>query len=102
MSETQKITLIKKGVVVGAYVRADVLYRPIWGSEPPEDYARELDRACREFHDFIKDHRSMDHVTMEVIRETEDQCTACGEKWEPDEYDGDTHCANCGAILQNS
>lgn len=48
-------------------------------------YSKAMERAVKDFHDFIKDHRSMDGVSLEVIREYEDQCSHCDYTWEEDE-----------------
>jgi len=74
---------MKIKVMTGAHVEADIdaaTYRPI----DMNDYAKQLERAVKEFHSFVRDHRSMDWVTLNVIREFEDQCSHCGYIWETD------------------
>lgn len=71
--------------------------------DPPEIYrrwdrsleyvAKEYEAWVKEFHDFIRDHRSQDPVTLTVEREYEDQCSFCGSKWETDEH-GAPLCCN--------
>lgn len=102
----------KKRVLVDSHVRAefpDDWYMRCFGrSRTAEDIAKHKDELCREFHDFIRDHRSQDRVELEVVREYEDQCSACGGRYEPlpahvvfdpDDYNGDPYrlvCASCG------
>ncbi len=54
----------------------------------------------KDFHAFIRDHRSQDPVELSVEAINEDQCSACGCKWEtsaPDEHYDYEYCAGCGA-----
>ena len=65
---------MKTKVLVNARVEADFdafVYRP----RDMDDYAKQLDRAVKEFHDFVRDHRSMDRVNLSVIRDYEEQCS---------------------------
>lgn len=103
MSKTLKITLIRKNVIVGAHVEAtmDVGYWD-YDQADPESLGKCLERKCKDFEDFLRDHRSQDMISLEVVRETQNQCAACNAEWEADEYDGAVHCANCGAILQTN
>lgn len=59
--------------------------------EPPSwfyDYndlertARYYERWVKEFHDFIRDHRSQDPVNLNVERIFKDVCSFCGSEWE--------------------
>lgn len=47
-----------------------------------EDKAKLLEQWCREFEEFIRDHRSQDPVSLSVEREYQDQCTFCDREWE--------------------
>lgn len=70
-----------------------------WGSEEYWRWAeQQAQEWCREFHDFMRDHRSQDAVSMNVVRDTEEVCSECGSKWDPTTLEGDTHisCAYCG------
>lgn len=65
-----------------------------------DDYARiesALKDAAAEFNSFIRDHRSQDHVRLEVERVVQEQCSECNAEWDTmvDE-NGDTVCASCG------
>ncbi len=50
-----------------------------------EDYAKELESWVKEFHAFIRDHRSQDPVYLNVEREYQDQCSFCNREWETEE-----------------
>lgn len=64
-----------------------------------EQYAKCLESAVSDFHDFLKDHRSQDINHMAVERIYEEQCSECGDKYEEEIYeDNSIHCASCGAI----
>ena len=70
-----------------------------------EDYAKMLERECRDFIDHCKDHRSLDGIGLEVERVYEDQCSACDSELEtvrdPELNEGRPSCANCGAELES-
>lgn len=57
----------------------------------PEDKARELKNWARDFEEFIRDHRSQDPVSLEVITDLQDQCSHCHREWEED-ADGPLCC----------
>lgn len=84
---------MKKKVLIDARVIADVS-RGInsWGHRTPEQYAKQLESLASEFNDFVRDHRSMDWVTLEVEREYQDQCEHCGYEWELDSDGVPTCC----------
>ena len=50
-----------------------------------EDQAKALEGWCKEFAEFMRDHRSQDPVDLSVEREYEEQCSYCGSKWEEDD-----------------
>lgn len=63
--------------------------------------ARALREWAKEFMGFLRDHRSQDVVSVDVIEERDDLCSACGRKWEVSDEDGEGNkcapfCANCG------
>jgi hypothetical protein len=47
-----------------------------------ESYARQAEALAREFNEFVRDHRSMDWVSLSVEREYENQCSHCHSIWE--------------------
>lgn len=59
-------------------------------------YESDLKAWIREFQEFIRDHRSQDPVSLDVEIQRQDQCSACGREWEPDE----NCCAGCGAEIE--
>jgi hypothetical protein len=96
---------VKKNVLIDVHVEAD-LRAFLWGRyKSVEEEAKALERACKEFVDFLRDHRSQDLVTLDVVREYENQCSVCQEKWEiayDEENDNKPYCANCGADLDEN
>ena len=75
---------MKVKVMSSVHVEADldvVLCR----SKNAEDLAKQLERAAKEFNDFIRGHRSIDWVHLHVVREYEVQCSYCGCLWETDD-----------------
>ena len=68
-----------------------------------EAYYEDLNCACREFHDFLRDHRSQDIVQLDTERDERDCCSSCGREWEPlEDADHTIICAGCGAIIQDA
>lgn len=65
-----------------------------------ERRASELEAAVKEFHAFIRDHRSMDHVRLHVERKYEDKCAVCRDRWEPVFDAGVEVCSHCGAEVE--
>lgn len=71
-----------------------------------EEYrAEELARLANDFNEFIKDHRSQDHILLSVEKVFADVCSSCGSAWETMEADepmfpGETQCASCGASVK--
>lgn len=49
-----------------------------------EQKASAFEDWARDFHEFIRDHRSQDPITLDVERVYEDQCEHCGYAWELD------------------
>lgn len=50
-----------------------------------EERVLHLEGWCREFEEFVRDHRSQGPVSLSVEREYQDQCSFCGNQWEEDE-----------------
>ena len=67
-----------------------------------------LDEWARELTEFFRDHRHQDVNAVYADPVYEDQCSACGDKWEPYKYEahGDlpafTGCGNCGKPIENT
>lgn len=86
--------------LIDATVEADLLNGLYsWQTNTPERLATALEKLVAEFHEHIRDHRSLDFIRLQVNRVVQDQCSLCGKEWETDTDDakGTTHCANCGA-----
>lgn len=92
-------------VLVDVKVHADLsslIYRSFY--KDVESEAKALERAVKDFHGFLRDHRSQDLIVLEVQRKYKNLCSVCGEEWEPykDEDDGKDYCAGCGAIIEEN
>ena len=61
----------------------------------PEQSARAAEDRCKEFNEFIRDHRSQDDIRLEVERIYKEVCSVCGTEWEPITEAGRMICANC-------
>ena len=96
MAETAEVKLAeKKHVLVDAHVRVE--FTRYWNHyETPEKKAERLEESVKDFHDFIRDHRHQDITDLDVVREYEDQCSACDAVWETYEDDDGVYCATCG------
>ena len=62
-----------------------------------EAKARALESWASDVVDFIRDHRSMDPLYLSVERIYQEQCSLCGNEWEPESHDSGVECACCGA-----
>lgn len=77
---------MKKNVLVDVRIVADVSRGlTYWGNPTIERMAKQMESLASEFNDFVRDHRSMDWVTLEVERTYQDQCEHCSSEWETDE-----------------
>jgi hypothetical protein len=65
-----------------------------------ERRTQELRAWAKEFEGFIRDHRSRDAVSVNVIEERKDLCSVCGGEWETYQEEGETFCACCGALVE--
>jgi hypothetical protein len=98
-----KTATIIKNVLLDAHVVADVSGMLPWFTSNmgnKEEYARRLEASVKEFHDFLRDHRSQDMVKLEVVRKISDICSNCkNEKEVFYEPSGAAYCAHCGALI---
>ena len=53
--------------------------------QPIEQQVRDIEGWVKEFHDFIRDHRSQDPVNLNIERVYQYQCSFCNSEWEEDE-----------------
>ena len=72
------------------------------GETRMEAFAREYESWASDFKSFLRDHRSQDVNSMDVEREYQDQCSLCGNEWEPatDDDSSEPYCAHCGKVIQ--
>jgi len=99
METKQKAKKIK--ILSEIRVEADVSAM-CWGSQyrmSEDEWAKQLERAIKDFHDFLRDHRSQDLVTLDIVREYKNVCSVCKDTWEPDIIEGVKSCAYCGAEI---
>lgn len=97
--QKQKAKMLEN-VLIDAHVEAD-LGGLIWfHNRDPVRYARDLERAIKDFHDFLRDHRSQDMVRLSVVEERKNLCSVCKREWETFEAKGKVICANCGAEVE--
>jgi hypothetical protein len=89
---------MKKRIMSDVVVHADLdgYFRYSW-AKTNEERAVQLAKAVDEFNDFIRDHRSMDWVSLNVVKEYEDVCSHCHSVWETDE-EGSPLC--CDAAVR--
>ena len=90
-----------KKVVVIKDVRVECEFGLDWYDRQSEEHRiKALQREIDSFHNFVKDHRSQDHITLNMVKDYEDQCSVCGALWETyEEIDG-VFCASCGTDTQ--
>lgn len=91
---------MKKRVLTDVRVSAD-LSKAVYYWRDKEHYARQIEDAVKEFQSFIRDHRSMDYVHLDVEKEYQDQCSHCGSEWETD-FDSAPVCCNSAIDEHNS
>ena len=91
----------KKNILYEVTVEAD-LSGMCWFnySVSLEERAKQLERAVKEFTEFLRDHRSQDLVLFNVRRINKDVCSACFEQWETDIDENGTYCMYCGAYVE--
>lgn len=76
----------------------------------PEYWETVADRMkdwVKDFHDFMRDHRSQDSVRLNVVADKRDQCSLCGATWEtvPGDENNESErglvfCASCGTEVK--
>ena len=83
-----------KKIVVSAHVEVefDLVY---WRSG--EALAKELDDMCKDFMDFVRDHRSQDIHGLYVIREFAHKCQGCGHVYYSDSPPDEPDCCEQAA-----
>lgn len=76
---------MKQKVLVDVKITCDPPTYIIRRCQPIERQARYIESWVKEFHDFIRDHRSQDPVNLNIERVYKNQCSFCGSEWEEDE-----------------
>jgi len=104
MAKTKQVKCTAKKVLYDVTVEAD-LSAMCWFSRSAsmEQRAKDLERAVKDFKEFLRDHRSQDMISLDVQRRVELVCSACGNLWEIDETDeSNPYCMHCGAIVEQN
>ena len=91
MQKQFKEKTVKQKVLIDLHVTCDPPYSVGRWSKTLEDKAKRLEEWCRDFEEFLRDHRSQDPVSLNVEREYQEQCSLCGREWEED-ADGPLCC----------
>ena len=89
--------MAKVKILTEARINVDPPRFYYYGGWTPEKEAQKLEAWCRDFNDFIRDHRSQDQITLSVQRVFEDQCSHCHREWEEDE-DGMPVCCHIAQV----
>lgn len=84
---------MKQKILIDLKVVCDPPYTVGSWARTLEEKAKHLEVWCREFEEFVRDHRSQDPIGILVEREYQDQCSHCGREWETDE-EGCPLCCN--------
>ncbi len=95
-------TSIKKRILTGVHIECEPPSSVGRWCSSIESQARALESWAEEVKDFIRDHRSMDPMHLEVVREYSDLCAQCENEWETMDDEGKTCCAHCGCELEDS
>ena len=99
-TDTPKTT-IKKRVLTGVHIECEPPSSVTRYCGSIEREAKALESWASEVKDFIRDHRSMDPMYLEIVRDYSDLCATCEREWEPMIEDGKTCCASCGCELES-
>lgn len=75
---------MKQRILVETVVMAD-LEGGLCYPRTEEARAKQLESLASNFNEFVKDHRSMDWISLSVERKYEEQCSHCGYSWEVDD-----------------
>lgn len=91
----------KINVMTDVKIEVDMPHIPYYcrgNMKKTEDY---LKGWVKEFHEFIRDHRSQDPVSLNVERVMEDVCSDCNHGWDTYEEEGKTFCSWCGEEVES-
>lgn len=90
---------MKKTVLVDVKIECDPP-RSYW-HRTPEQLAKYLQGWVDDFHEFMRDHRSQDPVSLHIEKIYQDQCSFCGSEWELDENDIPVCCEKAIVETEN-
>lgn len=77
---------MKKSILTDVTISCEPPVKTFYFREPTlEDFAEYYEKWIKDFHEFIRDHRSQDPVKLHVEREYKDVCGLCNCDWETDE-----------------
>jgi len=93
-------TKINKRVLTGVHIECEPPSSVTRYCGSIEREAKALEGWARDVKDFIRDHRSMDEIYLEIVRDYSDLCATCESEWESMVEDGKTCCAHCGCELE--
>jgi hypothetical protein len=101
METIEKKVASKQRILQEARVCCEPHYTVTRYCRDEEARAKALESWCKDFNDFIRDHRHQDGTHLSVDRVMADVCSACKADWET--YAGEepadigkTFCASCG------
>jgi len=96
---SEVVTKIRKLVEVKVVVEPGYVPRHVQQTE--EEKAKFLESWCKNFMEFIRDHRHQDVNAVYVDKTYETQCTGCGHEWEEmTDDEGVVCCAWCGVPIE--
>jgi hypothetical protein len=94
---------MKVKCIVDVKIVADISNGILWHrSSSLEIQAKRMESLASEFNDFVRDHRSMDWVRLDVEKEYQDCCSFCKAEWEADETGCPTCCQSAIVEFENS
>ena len=83
------VACVKKTVLAEVTISCDPPHWYGWrmygADKVNEQYAKYCEEWVKDFHDFIRDHRSQDPVGLNVDRHYKDICEFCEYEWDWDE-----------------
>ena len=82
---------MKQKVLIDVKIECEEPRFLYWDRSKPENRVLAIERWVKDFHDFIRDHRSQDPVFLSVERTYQEQCSYCNREWEED-VDGPLCC----------
>ena len=92
----ERVACVKKTILEEVTISCDPPnwygWRMYGGDKVNEQYAKYCEEWVKDFHDFIRDHRSQDPVGLNVDRHYKTICEFCEYEWEEDIVSGQPLC----------